>query len=251
MTKPERVAVVMNTFRDDPSQLTEAIRRYLDQANPSGRFDGVWILVSTVEGDPAVQTIAEAFPSAPVDVEVMPAGAHPGRGPAGIYAQLNAAVARVVREGPDRNVGWITYASGTDEPLQTKLDTEVACCLDRQALVCYSSFYVEENGRRRVRSFRDYDYKRHLKGNFVSDCALMRLYVARIFYPFQARFGNHAFWDFWLRVYEGLADVFAYNPEPTWIYKVTEDSQHQRRKRDPEKVAENERLREFLLSLHG
>ena len=250
----ERVAVVINTFRDDQEHLVAAIRGYLDQENPERLHAGVIVYVSTVEGDPSVETVPAVFGAAPdIIVHALPESKHPGRGPQGIYAQLNDVFARVLEDAEERNIGWLTYASGTDEPLPAKLHLEVKRCIEEKKLVCYSSFYVSSGrGKRRSkRTFRPYSYKRHVKGNFVSDCALMRLYVARNFHPFQMRFGNHAYWDFWLRVYEGLADVFAYNPEPTWVYYISGESQHVQRKRDPEKEAENERMRAHMLSFHG
>ena len=50
------VSVIMNTYKETPSFLKKAIQSYLTQKNVS-----VQLIVSTVEGDPAIEFIKKHF----------------------------------------------------------------------------------------------------------------------------------------------------------------------------------------------
>jgi hypothetical protein len=117
--------------------------------------------------------------------------------------------------------------------------------------VCYSSFYrTDITGVRSIKNFHDYDYKKHLVGNFVSDCAMVEIETFLKYTPFKVEYGNHSYHDLWLRIYKGEGNVFIYNPIATWEYVVTENSSHYKRSKDLKKHRENEDSRKKMLNNH-
>ena len=219
------VSVVMNTLRDGAA-FDRALASY--QAQQRVRLQ---LIVSTVPDDPAV-------------AKTLAAGAQVIVGPAGIYAQLNRALPLV--EGD-----WFAYASGNDYAAPDKLVTEASCCKKAGAGVCYSAYVQVYDGKSLLVSFPVYSYRRHLQGNFVSDCSMMSAGLLKKYGPFRTRFKNKAFWDFWLRVAEGEGErAFTRNPRSTWFYCVTRSSRHQRRKRDPAWRREEDDSVRMVLEAH-
>jgi len=224
----EYVSVIMNTVGEDPDVLRSAIKSYLGQNNAK-----VQLIISTIEGDPSILLAEELR----LTVSISPTK--------GIYEQLNHALQYV--EGD-----WFCYASGNDLASPDKLQDETRMCIDNKKLICYSDFKIvnekwEPTGSRH---FHEYDISRHLQGNFVSDCALIHRSIIDRFAPFDLRWGNHAYWDFWLRVYKALGDVFIYNRRAEWFYRVDGRNQHVQRKSDPVKKQANKDLMEKMLAYH-
>jgi hypothetical protein len=234
-------SVVINTYGDGLAHLLEAVQSYLDQEGVD-----VQVIVSSVEGDPSVAALQQQFrDDERVEFCVTPLASHPGRGAQGVYWQLNRALERVRHP-------WFSYASGNDKALPTKLRHEIELCTRRDKLVCYSSYYATDEtlGCKVRRGFHDYDYRAHLEHNFVSDCALAHSSLLESFAPFRLRHGNHAYWDFWLRVHEGAGDVFTYNPEPQWLYRHSRHSGKTRRWWRPHRAAGNALTRDRMLREH-
>ena len=223
-----RVSIVMNSYRDDPSRLRAAIRSYRKQCGVQ-----LQLIVSTVQGDRAIR-IAQA------KADKVVVNAH-----AGIYSQLNAALSHVTGD-------WYAYASGNDTALPTKLADEIALCEQQQKVVCYSDFRVvnEVDGTTTSTKFFEYDYARHLRGNFVSDLGLVRRDILDKYSPLREQYANMAYWDFWLRVAEGEGDVFVYNSKPEWVYYVTRSSRHVQRLSSVSARQENTMLRQRMLADH-
>jgi hypothetical protein len=164
----------------------------------------------------------------------------------GIYQQINKAVKKVSGD-------FACYASGNDVALSDKLKTESDLLIKNNKLVCYSAFRVtdEKLENWKLRAFYPYDYKKHLAGNFVSDCSMMARELLDKYAPFQVKYKNHAYYDFWLRVAEGEGNVFIYNPKPTWLYRQTNTSSHLLRKKDPARIEENKKNWAKMIASHG
>ena len=148
---------------------------------------------------------------------------------------------------------WFTFASSNDIAIQTKLIQEVEMCLNNgKKEVCYSSFHlIDEIGNLiRTQLFFPYNYDKHLIGNFVSDCALISKRLVDEYLPFKVDLNNYAYWDLWLRIYEGEGNVFIYNKTPTWGYRQIETSMHIDRQKSELKLAEAKRDKEIMLNLH-
>ena len=210
--------VIINSYNEKENLFKRALTSVL-QAQPTQ------VIVSTVKGD---RCIGWVEPGVEVVVSDKP----------GIFSQIEAAAKLVTGK-------YVCYCSSNDVMLNYKLKTESGILEKTGKKVCYSAFFVQHQGRQAVRRFRDYDYKSHLKGSYVSDCAMIETEIFKKYLPF--RFGNQGYWDLFLRIYEGEGDVFTYNPHPTWIYDITGDSRHQRRKRSPEMVQRNLQEKEMVI----
>jgi hypothetical protein len=194
----------MNTYKEDEERLYEAIESYLCQ-----RDVDIQLIISTVKKDISVP-IARKM-KLDVSQSLKP----------GIYRQMNQAISLVRGD-------WFCCAGGNDRALPTKMIDEINTCLMNNKKVCYSDFYYTDKdmnitGRA---SFFEYDYSKHLSGNFVYDDAIVRIDMLRKYTPFNENFGNYAYWDFWLRIAEVEGNVFAYNKNPELLYRIDETSRH-------------------------
>lgn len=228
----------MNTFNERLPYLKEAIDSYLNQ-----RHVDVQLIVSTVEGDHSIKFIKSNY--AEVDLVVLPKTQHPGKSPKASFIQLNNALPYIKGD-------WFCFASSNDFADPDKLINEIHACKYNGKEVCYSSFnLVDENGtyisRRR---FHPYDYSKHLQGNFVSDCALISRRLVDKYLPFNIDLNNYAYWDLWLRIYEGEGNVFVYNHNSTWNYRQDSESMHIKRRSSKLQQMKANQDRERMLSLH-
>ena len=226
MTGP-KVSVVINTYKDRPEHLLAAVNSYMSQPGVA-----VQVIVSTVKGDSSLVVLERKGVTFCLSSEP------------GIYHQINRALGLVIGD-------WFCYASGNDMAVPGKLLDEVRCCEAAKAFVCYSAFFAADVhlAKRNLTSFYPYSYARHLKSNFVSDCAMMSTAMLDTYGPFEEKYGNAAYWDFWLRVAEGEGEsAFVYNPKPTWIYRG--GGRHLQRKKDKDKVRRNKEEKRLMLLDH-
>lgn len=227
--KHYKCSVIINTYKENPEDLIAAIKSYQMQRNVD-----VEIIISTVVGDSSIN-IARSLGIEKVCISKNP----------GIFPQLNNALKMI---GTD----WYCYASGNDKALPNKCFTEINLCINSDKKICYSAYCkTDENFKiTAVRKYHDYDFGKHLTGNFVSDCSMIHRSVIAKYSPFLVELGNEAYYDFWLRVYEGEGNIFLYNPTPTWLYRISEKSQHIRIKSDPEIVKKRSQDRIIMLKSH-
>ena len=226
----EMVSVIMNTYKEDPDILLKAIQSYENQQGVK-----IQIIISTVEGDPSVQVGKDRGHT--VVISEKP----------GIYEQLNHACSAIRGD-------WVCYASGNDYADPHKCVNEIRTCYETNKLVCYSSLQVvsHEGLPGGIRKFQNYNYFDHLKGNYVSDCAMINTELLKKFLPFDnVKYGNHAFWDLWLRIYEKHGNLFVYYGKPTWFYRHSPTSAHILRKSDEGKGKVNIDLRRKLQMDHA
>jgi len=237
----------MNTYKENPRILQTAINSYLAQMNIV-----LTLIISTIEGDPSIPFIKknyrEQIKTKQIIFAIILKKDHPGRGIEGIYYQLNNAIKYI-----SKNTKWVSYASGNDIALPTKLYNEINMCVKNKKKVCYSSFYhyYEKQNKRKLVKFRDYNYSKHLKGNFVYDCATIKKDLFLKYTPFCTKYKNFAYWDLWLRIYEKEGNVFTYNSIPTLLYRIDNSSQHIKRKKNPKLRSENKKYRELMLKDHA
>jgi len=235
MTLP-LVTVVMNTLDDDPRDFRAALDSCLSQMGVD-----VWLIVSTVEGDPSVDV-------------ALAAGAEVVVGLAGGCAQINRAL-HLVRGD------WFCFMSGDDIMLPDRLARATEPYLQwgntivPAGGVLYNDYYevdLRDRTSRIVELPPVYDYKLHLQRNFVPDVSVMAMWVLEKHGPFREEWGNRAFWDFWLRVAEDEGPgIFTHSARPDWIYYVRETSQHVRRKADAAWTSRESELTQRMLRSHG
>jgi hypothetical protein len=191
------ITVIINTYRENPVWLRAAIRSYKVQKDVE-----VQIIVSCVKGDPNIAIIKSM--GCEVVLNAIP----------GIYQQINAALPFIKGE-------YMCYGSSNDMAADFKLRSEYDCCVTANKLVCFSSFYKCDVNLHPITTHQaqPYDYATHLKGNYVNDCALVHASLIKKYAPFRLEWQNHAYFDLWLRIYEGEGNVFIHNPTPTWFYR--------------------------------
>ena len=224
-----KCSVIINTYKNSYEDLTAAIKSY--QAQQNVEMD---IIISTVVGDSSIK-IAQSLGIKKICINKIP----------GIYTQLNNALKLI---GTD----WFCYASGNDKTLPDKCFREINLLLNSGKKICSSAFYkTDENFRiTSLKTFYDYDYDKHLKGNFISDCSMIHKSILDKYGPFKTEYGNEGYYDFWLRVYEGEGNIFLYNPAPTWLYRISEKSQHIQVKLDSEKMKKRKLDKINMLKVH-
>lgn len=222
------ISVIMNSFNEAEYKFHRAVNSILNQNNVK-----VQLLLSTVKNDNSIQW------SKSYDIEVI-INETPG-----IYEQINATL-------PHIKGNYVAYSSSNDVMLSDKFSLEKNKLKEANKKVCYSAFYSTDENLEIIKTlkFKDYDYLTHLRCNYVSDCALVEYSLFRKYTPFVLKYGNHAFYDLWLRIYEGEGDVFCYNDIPTWKYVISQSSQHIKREKDELKKKINEENRAFMLSFH-
>ncbi len=234
------VSVIMNTYQEKDVYLKQAIDSYLNQKKVN-----IQLIISTVENDTSIQFINKNYPNK-IDLCIVSQKKHPGKGYLGIYYQLNKATKLIKHP-------WYAYASSNDVALLDKLYNEIKACIDNEKSICYSSYYTTNSnlGNKKEIKFYNYDYKKHLRGNFVNDCALIKTSLLKEFLPFRVEYQNHAYWDLWLRIYEKKGNVFIYNKLPAFNYRVCFNSLHIERKKDEKKKESNIHYRKLMLSHHN
>jgi len=224
-----KATVIINTYNEDRDTLRKAIESYVCQKGVD-----IQILISTVIHDDAILVAREYNIESIVSLSP------------GIYSQLNCSLSHIQND-------WYAYASGNDIAKPNKMFDEIDKCVSSNKKVCYSAFDVinKVTGTEITRRFHDYNHTKHMKGNFVNDCATIHKSLIEKYGPFDGRWGNHGYYDFWLRIYEGEGNVFVYNDNPTWDYIIRESSSHQKRSKDSTKVMENLMLKKEMLNYHG
>lgn len=217
------VSVIMNTYKEKPEYLREAVVNYVKQKNVY-----VHLIISTVEGDPSIKYVEalkkKEFPAADIQFCISTKKEHPGKGCLGIYYQLNKATAFIKGE-------WFCYASSNDVPVNNKLRTEIDYCQRSSKLVCYSSYATTNANLKNIKLVKipPFNYLNLLKSNFVSDCSLVRSDILKEFLPFRTNYYNCGYWDLWLRIYSKYGNVFVLNPNISFLYRLTPESNHIKR----------------------
>jgi len=224
---------LINSYNDNQKMLNRSIKSCLYQDGAK-----IQIILSTVKDDPSIQTARKISKDIDIVVNDKPS----------IYRQINNAL-------PFVRYDWFSFFSGNDVALKTKIRDEINLCKGNKK-ICYSSYLKCNNGadikKSKIFNFFNYDYKKHLEGNFVSDVAVMHKSILDNYYPFKEKFDKFAFYDFWLRVCEGEGEsVFIYNSKPTWIYLIDKNSLHQSRRRSEKRKLKYKLYRKFMLSYHN
>lgn len=222
--KAPYVTVIMNCYNEEKQNFIKAAESILANKNVK-----IQLIVSTVKGDKCV----EWCKNYPIELVI--------NEKAGIYEQINATI-------PIIKGDYVTYSSSNDFMYDYKLYEESKELIANNKKVCYSAFDVNKEGVIKTNKFSNYDYNRHLIGNFVSDCATVEKNLFMRFMPFKLKYGNQAYYDLWLRIYEAEGNVFHYYDRPTWQYIIRDASQHVQRKSNPEKIRINAELKELMLN---
>jgi hypothetical protein len=134
----------------------------------------------------------------------------------------------------------------------SKYQDELDMLIGFNKKVCYSDYYMTDENMNVTRHIKlgKYSYDRHLTGNFISDLSLMETDLLVKYGLLGDKYRNYAYWDMWLRIYEGEGDVFINNPEPTWYYRQDSEGMHTVRKSSASMQAIAEHDRAYMLNQH-
>jgi hypothetical protein len=228
----ETLAIIINSYRNNETYLKTAIHSCLAQTGVC-----IKLIVSTVEGDSAIDIAKTIDENIVIIKNPLP----------GIYEQLNNALPLAM------DADYFHYFSGNDFCLSTKAEDEIDIMNSVGKMVCYSNYrYADEKlNIGRITDLPSYNYAKHMKGNFIPDWSIMKTSVLKQFSPFQVRHGNDAYYDFWLRVAEGLGNVFAFNTRSEVLYRQSNNSKHILRRKNPSEKARYARIRTNMLKEHG
>jgi hypothetical protein len=222
-----KVTVIVNSYNESET----LFRRSLNSIQNNKNID-LQIILSTVKNDLCVEWAKDYN----IDVVI---NEQPG-----IFQQINNTIKHIKGD-------YVTYSSSNDVMCDYKFKLESDILKRTNKMVCYSAYNkFNINGEKKVQAFPHYDFNTHLKGNYVSDCAMVKSETFFKYTPFIINFGNHAYYDFWLRIFSGEGNVFVYNPIPTWEYLITENSSHFKRSKNELKKQQNENLRKIMLDTH-
>ena len=125
----EKATVIINTYNEKPEYLRATVEAFLNQVGVD-----LQIIISTVEGDPAIYGIYNGYP---IEIDLC-ISKRPG-----IYYQLNNAMKLATGD-------WITYMSSNDIPTPDKIISEIRACNEANVItknhtvrpkksVCHSS----------------------------------------------------------------------------------------------------------------
>lgn len=220
-----KVSVLMNTYNEDETLLRAAIESYINQCHE--------IVLSVVKSDIKAIKIGGEYSKVKICINENP----------NIFDQFNNGAKMVTGD-------YMCYASSNDTALPNKCALEVLKLKQSGKKVCYSSYYRINGGNTSIDLFFDYDYNRHLKDNFVSDCSMVETKLFKKYLPLRTEFDNYSLQDIWLRIYEGEGNVFVYNDIPTWNYIVTRQSRSVRRLDDRMKELENIKFYHKMQNAH-
>lgn len=232
------VSVIINTYNNDSNRLRQIINDHLEQEG----LEDIQIIISTVENDKSIELFNNEFKdNNKIELCICSKEEHPGKGPLGIYYQLNKA-SKLIKNN------WVAYFSGNDNVYKNKYKLEINECKKNGKLVCYSSFFkIKNNIKKKIILPKEYSYENHLQTNYVSDCSLINKYIYNKLVPFKLEYENHGFWDLFLRIYENFGNIFCYNDKETWEYIIDDNSSHILRKNNPNLLQINNYYKDLLL----
>lgn len=227
-------SLILGTYNDTLTDLQTCLASILHQEMV---FTEIIIPVVSDDRNKAVlyawmKTVNEQAEQATVKIVEIQVQRHPGHSPEGSFFQINEGLKAVTKP-------WIRWFSGNDILYPRATIKQVTMLMASGKLVSYGGYTFPRMTGEPVESikFHPYDRKLHQRGNFVNDVALWSADLLR-FTPFRwEELGNYAFWDFWLRIYEELGDVFHYTPEVFWYYRQHKGAMHRKRLKNKDELA--------------
>lgn len=232
MIAKDCVTVIMNSYNEPRDRVVAQINRIVPQVKQ--------LIISTCEGD----LNTELFKGYSVKLAILPKDKQIGKSPEQSFIQINNAMKLVDTE-------YTSFIASADLVDSDKYHRELDKMTEGK-MVVYSDYTMRRESGAEVRvKFHEYNYNKHLIGNFVSDTSLWKTSLWHEFGGFDcANFRNYSFWDFWLKIYRKHGEVFAYLPESTWLYINDPESMHIKREASPELMAKENEDKIKMLSTH-
>ena len=237
------ITIIINSFQPELTDLYNSLYGCLNQIGVNST-----VIVSTIENDPTIKFIQNLNIDT-IKLVISKLSEHPGKGPKGIYYQLNKALLEV-------KTRFFSYFSSNDIMLPTKSYNEIKKILDKDAIFCFSK-YVNIYPDKQVNfnyNMELMNYKNLLIGNYINDCATIDL--SKLEKPLQfnyEKYGNVCYWDLWIHILNKYGEKsMVYNDNIEWKYiKEVNKSQAMQRANNIQKQELYYNIREFMLSNHN
>jgi len=233
------ISILINSYESEKNDLLTAINGCLNQINVN-----VTIIVITIEDDPTINIINE-LNNNKIKLVIIKKIDHPGKGPKGIYYQLNEGIKHI-------KTRFFSYFSSNDIIYPHKSINEITKIYNNDAVFCYSSFLIKYNNEVKQFTFplNKMNYNNLLTQNFINDCATVDLFKLdkNLLYFEYKKFENHSYWNFWISIIKKYGEkCFVYNNNPEWEYiRNISKSQSLKRKKNIIEKFKNQNLREYL-----
>jgi len=246
MSRPE-VSVIISTYQDEINELKESITSVLHQEKVSQE-----IILVMVSDDPNTEIAKAWIPKindgaqySKIRLHVCRESEHPGKSPDGSFFQINAGLKYATKD-------YIRWFSGDDILYPRSTITQIEALQKSGKKVSYGGYTLLDRDNKVAESVKFFPYNRliHQRTNFINDVALFDSSLIK-YLPFEfERWGNYAFWHFWLTVFENEGDQFEYTDQVLWAYRIREKSEHVARLKRPGGKQEYARFRRALQNNH-
>jgi len=206
------ITIIINSYKPDKQDLINSVNGCLKQINVN-----VKVIVSTLENDPTIEYINE-LNNSNVELVISLLNEHPGKGPKGIYFQLNKALKEVKTK-------YFSYFSSNDIIYPTKSFNEIKKIEEENTIFCFSRYkltYPNQNGREKNFKYKQskMNLEKLLIGNFINDCATIDLTKLNQSLQFNyEKYENTCYWHLWISLLsEHGNNCMSYNNNIEWNY---------------------------------
>jgi hypothetical protein len=228
-----KVSVIITTYNDEYKDIDNSIRSIQKQSVDHE------IIISFPSNDVNAHLYRQ---DSRIRANEVDASKHPGRSPEGSFFQLNDAMKMIT--------GTHFLFFSNDIMYGGKLELETSY----EGKIVITGFDYANERMQVTGSFtpKEYSYNEHLTGNIIPDCTTIPMWIMEKYGPFRSElYGNYAYWDFWLRVYEGEGNIFINDTFTTWLYIQRQSSMHVKRSKDAAEQKRCDVLRRKMLKDHG
>lgn len=236
----DNITIIINSYKPEKNDLLNSINGCLKQ-----KFVNVSIIVSTVENDPTIKFVNNInHPN--IQLVISKLSEHPGKGPKGIFFQLNKALTQVKTK-------YFSYFSSNDKIYPLKSYNEIEKIKNTKAIFCFSKYNSIFPDKKVPFSFSESKMTLNnlLKSNFINDCATIDLSGLNEPLEFNyEKYGNCSYWHLWIKLINkhGIK-CMSFNNNIEWDYiRDDKKSQAMQREVDTNNTELYFNQREFMLS---
>lgn len=243
ITKIQNITILINSYNPEKNDLLNSVNSCLQQIKVN-----VFIIIITVEDDITINIYNDYLKeNNKIKLLIINITEHPGKGPKGIYYQLNKGFENV-------NTRFVSYFSSNDIMKPTKSINEITNIIKNKSIVCFSSYNSISKNNSTIIKCNDISYKKLLLNCFVNDCATIDLkkYNNKIYFNYE-KYENTCYWNLWLDILEKYGSkALSYNINPEWNYiRNGKKSQAMQRNKNIDLCEQYFNIKEFMISNHN
>lgn len=240
------ITILINSYEPTENDLLNSVNSCLNQIDIN-----VKLIIVTIENDKTFSIINFNYKKEILDktiqiIQILKYN-HPGKGPRGIYYQLNEGLKHIKTK-------FFSYFSSNDIMYPTKCKNEINKLLENDAIFCFSSFNsIIGNQKIKYVYNNEMNYSNLLKGCYINDCATINLSKLDndLFFNYE-KYENTCYWNLWLDILEKYGEKsMVYNNNIEWDYiKIESKSQSMQRKKNKQLADKYHNIKEYMLSNH-